>query len=105
MRREGRALVWAAAIVGGFVLAAIFAGALVLDEPDGSGGTTASGEERYGFPAVEPGDIVVAIDGRAVASRADIRWIPDHLGPERPSEVVIERKGRRITLRPGSRSP
>jgi general secretion pathway protein C len=68
----------------------------IVVAPSGSG----DGFRAAGFA---PGDVIVAVNGRRIASADQARQVAADLAGARGATVQVERAGRVITLRPGSR--
>jgi general secretion pathway protein C len=68
----------------------------ILVAPQGSG----DGFRAAGFA---PGDVIVAVNGRRIASADQARQVASDLAGARGATGQVERAGRVITLRPGSR--
>lgn len=87
------------------LLASLGLGACGSEEP-----TSSTTDARTALDAVvpplrpgdlRPGDVLVSIDGQPVSSKADAMRVVEGIPPGRVVEVVIDRKGERVTLEAG----
>ena len=79
----------------------VFLGTIPDYAASGAGGVRISGLAKDG-PAekagLEPGDVVVGLAGKAIATMYDYSYALDALKIGEPAEIVVERGGRRVRL-------